>query len=188
MGILTYILSKTAFRQIFRSVEEDHLLNAATEAADMNVTPGSLESGTLSLSDKILSYASDEYGSWGVALTEVVAFGEYTTDNGPFIDDWFVVFVTQNLEWLEASNYCRGCHEVREALRQIWAAESLHQDTLIGSTEFDSVAIWPESVRGHRLFQFTQRQQSILQRIRSFGLNPVDKDIAPTIKNMLTAK
>ena len=144
------------------------------------------ESGVLSLKESTLCYASPVYGNWQVPLSEIIAFGEYTTDNGPHIDDWYLVFVTRDFNWVEASNYCAGADDVRTALAQHWGVDGLYGE-LAFSTDFSSRAIWPAEIAGKPLFDFVERTQSIWEKIKSFGMGLIDKDMNQQVRSHLKA-
>jgi hypothetical protein len=182
MGLLTDILSRTLFRSTFRKI--DRLMEDVRAGKPIPKTAPDPKSGVLSVKDSTLIYASPDYGDWQIPISEIVAFGEYTTDNGPWIDDWFMVFVTRDFNWVEASNYCAGCDEVRDYLAKHWGLESLYGD-LTFSTDFGSRAIWPSEIAGHPLFDFVERPQSIFAKVKSFGMGLIDKDITSEIRQRL---
>jgi len=138
----------------------------------------------LSIDDPTLKYASPIYGSWEIPITEVVAFGEYTTDNGPYIDDWFMVFVTRDFGWVEASNYCEDRDEVRTKLAKHWSLESL-SGKLWGSTTFNNRVIWPLDLAELPLFEFKERPQSAWENVKSFGMGLIDKNLTQEVRNHL---
>ncbi len=184
MGFLTDILSRTLFRSTYRDI--DRLLDDARAGKPLpKATPGP-DSGVLSLKDSTLSYASPVYGTWQVPLGEIIAFGEYTTDNGPHIDDWFMVFVTKDFNWVEASNFCEGRDKVRDELAKYWNVDCLHGE-LTFSTNFSSRCIWPTEVAGKPLFDFVERPQSAWQKIKSFGIGLIDKNLTQQVRTQLQA-
>ncbi len=184
MGLLTYILEWTVFRKPFRDI--DRLLEDVRTGKPIPEAKPNPKSGVLMIDGPTLSYESPDYGAWQIPITEIVAFGEYSTDNGPYIDDWFMVFVTRDFNWLEASNYCDGRDAVREALAQHWNVESLHGG-LTFSTEFNSRCIWPAGIAGKPLFDYVERPQSIWQKIKSFGIGLIDKDLTAEVRTHLQA-
>ncbi len=184
MGFLTNILSRTLFRSTFRDI--DRLMDDVRAGKPIPKSEPDPDSGVLTLKDSTLSYASPVYGNWQVPLSEIIAFGEYTTDNGPHIDDWFMVFVTRDYNWVEASNFCTGREVVRDELAEHWNVESLHGE-LTFSTDFSSRAIWPAEIAGRPLFDFVERPQSIWQKIKSFGIGLIDKDLTQQVRSNLQA-
>lgn len=182
MGFLSNILSRILFRPTFRDM--DRLMEDVRAEKPVPKTPPDPKSGVLSLKDSTLYYASPVHGNWQVPLSEIIAFGEYTTDNGPYIDDWFMVFVTRDFNWVEASNYCAGRDEIREELAKLWGVESLYGE-LAFSTDFSSRAIWPAGIAGKPLFEFLERPQSTLEKTKSFGIGLINKDLTLEVRHHL---
>lgn len=182
MGLLANILSRTLFRSTNREI--DRMLEDARAGKPIPPVTPDPKSGVLRLDGGMLKYDSPDYGQWKIPVTDIIAFGEYTTDNGPFIDDWFMVFVTKNLDWVEASNFCADCEEVRSKLAELWGQNSLH-GKLWGSTDFASRVIWPAALAEQPLFVWTPRPQSLWQRIKSCGIAILDKNLTPSVSNHL---
>src|SRR5207249_8460490 len=115
----------------------------------------SLKSGRIWLADAEVHYASQDYGSWSFPVADLRVFGELTTDHGPYIDAWFMAFVTSSAGgWYEASVYAEEADDFRKQLAAALGADSLYSE-LFASTQFDSRIIWPQSLRGQQLFRFT---------------------------------
>lgn len=185
MGLITNILSRTLFRSTHREI--DRMLEDVRAGKPIPTVPPDPKSGVLRLDGDLLVYVSPDYGQWKTQVSDIIAFGEYTTNNGPYIDDWFMVFVTKDLEWVEASNYCAGGDEVRSALASRWGQDSLY-GKLWGSTDFASRVIWPSAIAEQSLFDFNQRPQSLWQKIKSCGVAIVDKDLTSAFKNHLQSQ
>lgn len=184
MGILTNILSRILFRSANRQI--DRLLEDVRAGKPVPETTPNPKSGVLSIEGPALRYASHDYGTWSIPISEIIAFGEYTTDNGPYIDDWFMVFVTSDFDWVEASNYCAGSDDVRTALAEQWSVESLY-GKLWGHTDFASRVIWPSSLADRPLFEFSERKQSKWEKIKDFGFRTIDKDLTGEVRQHLQA-
>ena len=184
MGLLSYILERTVFRKALRDV--DRLMEDVRAGKPIPETKPNPKSGVLSIDGPTLSYASPDYGNWQISISEIIAFGEYTTDNGPYIDDWFMVFVTRDFNWVEASNYCAGANDIRTALAQRWGVESLY-GKLWGHTDFASRVIWPTDLADQPLFKFTERHQTTREKIQSFDMGLIDKDLTQQVRNHLQA-
>ena len=182
MGLLSYILERTVFRKAFRDI--DRLMEDVRAGKPIPETKPNPKSGVLSIDGPTLSYASPDYGNWQISISEIIAFGEYTTDNGPYIDDWFMVFVTRDFNWVEASNYCAGADDVRTALAQRWGVESLY-GKLWGHTDFASRVIWPTELADQPLFGFSERKQSNWDKIKDFGFETIDKDLTSKVRQHL---
>jgi hypothetical protein len=129
-------------------------------------TRTAIESGLIRLDGAVVRFDSRKHGSFAISLDEVAVIGEYTTDSGPFVDDWFVVFVHRDgVEWFEASMYAE---ELAEFLRDLAIALETGMETgLAASTDFASRVIWPPSIAGRPLFDFrTVTASSFLRRLK----------------------
>ncbi len=182
MGFLTNILSRTLFRSTFRDI--DRLLEDVHAGKPIPKTEPNPKSGVLNIEGSTLSYASPDYGNWRIQVSEIIAFGEYTTDNGPMIDDWFMVFVNREFNWVEASNYCAGRGEVRNELAKRGSLESPYGQ-LWGRTTFASRVIWPQALAEKPLFEFEERSQTILEKVKSLGMGLIDKNLTPEVRQKL---
>jgi hypothetical protein len=121
------------------------------------MTEGEDHSGELKFTEESLSYRSAA-GSWSVNISDVRLIGEYTTANGPYIDDYFLVFVTA-LEggWHEASFYARGRDELLAALSKKLGAPI--ETGLSNSAHFKTRIIWPEEWRGQNMLEVVPSEQ-----------------------------
>ena len=74
------------------------------------------ESGSIRLDGDVITYASRLYGSFSLPVEDIAVIGEFTTDNGPVIDDWFLVFVCRGGDWFKSPIYSDGSEGVRKGL------------------------------------------------------------------------
>jgi len=122
-----------------------------------------------------LRYGGDHV-PWDIAIANIAVIAEYTNQNGPYADDYFLVFMERgNAQWYEASFYAQGRGE---ALK--WLAIQLGADLecqLCNSTDFRSRVMWPPALAGREMFQWTSR---------SFDLR-VTQTIHPQIAEFMTA-
>jgi hypothetical protein len=137
------------------------------------------ESGILRFDGSLITYTSQHYGSFSIPLSEIAVIGEFTTNNGPFIDDWFLVFVRHGGgEWFEASIYAEGVESFWEQLSA--ALGSTMVGSLSASTEFASRIIWPIALAGRPLFRFSPVTDSgLLRRIKLSMLPEVSHSLSP---------
>ena len=113
------------------------------------------DSGMIQFDGTLITYTSPAYGSFSIPLSEVAIIGEFTTDNGPFIDDWFIVFVPHSgHDWFEASMYAGGIEPLRRQLSEVLGA-SIDGVTLFASTDFASGIVWPPTLANRPLFTFS---------------------------------
>src|SRR5580765_2042890 len=117
------------------------------------MTAAKPESRALCLQGQEVTLRSATRTIWMVPLSEVGVVGEYTTDGGPMLDDWFLVFVRHDGNWLEAPADLPGAEVVIDQLRSV-----LHASFALGlanSTRFASRVIWPSSLEDRPLFSFS---------------------------------
>jgi hypothetical protein len=122
-------------------------------------------SGKLQFDGEAIIYVSQHYGSFTIRLADVIAVGEYTTDEGPGIDDWFVVFVTHDREWFGASMYADGHRECIKALGVI-LGQSL-DSRLYASASYASNVIWPPEIANRPLFVVQEDTAVVAPEIQS---------------------
>lgn len=79
-----------------------------------------------------------------IAVDEIRLIGEYTTSDGPFVDDWFIVFLTSPIDWKQISHYTPGMPELLRELSQLLDAAIV--GSLSWSTNWKTSIIWPPTV------------------------------------------
>ena len=117
------------------------------------------QSGEICLKDGVFSYRIDDW-EWAVRLTDVRLIGEYTTANGPYEDDYFLVFLTAKENgWHQASFYSTGSQELMAALgKELDISIELG---LISSVEYRTRILWPPSLQGKPLMQVVPKQTGL---------------------------
>jgi hypothetical protein len=68
------------------------------------------------IDDKIIWSYHDETVSQ-TDLNEIVIIGEYTNSDGPWFDDWFLVFVTKDGHWRHIPWYAENIDELTTVLQ-----------------------------------------------------------------------
>lgn len=137
------------------------------------------ESGELKFDGVLITYTSQLFGSFMVSLTDVAAIGEFTNEDGPNLDDWFLVLVHRNgSEWFDASMYAVGVEFVCERLSV--ALGALIKGELANSTHFASRVLWPPERAGRSLFIFRAvTPVGWLHRVQLFLLPRVVRSLYP---------
>lgn len=111
------------------------------------------DSGRYQIVDGVISYRSEVYNSWELPVSDVTVIGEYTNEDGPFADDYFLVFLSLSESgWFEGSFYGKGRDELLVELSRL-----LRSEILLGlshSTTFTSRILWPENLKGETFFDF----------------------------------
>jgi hypothetical protein len=108
------------------------------------------ESGQLEFADGVLSSRGGPGGLWCLRLSDIAVIGEYTNGNGPFADDYFVVFVRPDGSAFEASVYAVGRNAALANLGR--AMEVTLCPALVWSTDWRTNVLWPAALKGRLLF------------------------------------
>jgi hypothetical protein len=102
-------------------------------------------------------YSCDRRLLWQIPVENIMLMAEYTTDEGPLIDDYFVVFVASDGdEWniATASFYSDGRDRIVRSLAQRWGSDI--ELSLSNSTEWKSRVAWPSPLVGREYFEFRE--------------------------------
>lgn len=138
--------------------------------------------GQLTLDNKILRYEANQmpYTSWSVPMDEVLVIGEYSTDNGPFLEDLFCEFVVNETTWYEVPYDALGVREAMAMLAKALEAELPFELPL--SSRFQSRVMWPECLRGVPLFEFRDVRRSLWDRlVRWWYPSEVESVLSPEV-------
>jgi len=101
------------------------------------------------------SSPEDEEIIWSIEIKNIVLVAEYTTNEGPWLDDYFFVFVTIEDGKPYRSHctfYSDGSAEALESTGAQFGAPL--RPGLCGSTEWASRVIWPTQLEGMNCFDF----------------------------------
>ena len=104
----------------------------------------------LSVSGSTLNCRSDSTDpGWSIRIADIVLVAEYTTDHGPAIDDYFLVFVTREygeLYYSSVTMRATGINPViAEVEKQLGGAVELK---LFSTTRWASRVVWPRHLAG----------------------------------------
>jgi hypothetical protein len=107
-------------------------------------------SGKLAFDASTLSLTAGARPIWTVDSTEIAVVGEYTNGNGPYLDDYFVVFVRRDGSWVQSSFYAVGRDESLAGLGAALGGELVPE--LCSSVEWKTRVMWPRELLGDALF------------------------------------
>jgi hypothetical protein len=180
-GLIAYLLASAAVPDLrFLLVAENFLaavsvlLEEITYANCIPTPAMAAESGQRLEGDAVI-YALPGTGGWRVVLDDLRLIGEYTNEDGPFADDYFLVFATED-RLFEASFYADGRDACLAQLSDRLDTPLLLQ--LACSTDFDSRILWPESLDGRPLLDFRPvKRGSLLGRLRQWLLPEVEQTL-----------
>jgi hypothetical protein len=111
---------------------------------------------SLSLEDDRVQLRRSGELVWEVPVSEVRVIGEYTTEGGPWADDWFVLLVGKDGNWFEAPADVHNLGVVLTGLGERLQAPIAV--ALANSTSFRSRILWPPSLQGQQLLDFRPRR------------------------------
>lgn len=109
------------------------------------------DSGKVSLSDEKIVWQKPDETIVEIEVKKVAVIGEYTTDTGPFSDDWFFVFVFTTGDWESISVYAEGIVGLTEYLSKAYSID-FSKYFLANSTEWQSFVRYPSDIEGKELF------------------------------------
>ena len=111
-----------------------------------------------------------------IPVDDIKLIGEYTTGNGPLIDDWFIVFMTSSTDWKQISEYTPGMQEMLQELGELLDAEIVC--SLFSSTSWKTSIIWPASVAEKEMWDVqTEQATTLWQKLK----NAAGMGSAPTL-------
>jgi hypothetical protein len=130
----------------------------------------------LDAEESVLEYRNPEHQLvWQIPLESIVLMAEYTTNEGPHIDDYFLVFVSadgDSLNIATASFYADGRDEIVRNLAQTW--KSNIELSLVNSTEWASRVVWPPTLVGKEYFEpRVAEPKKLAEKLRRFAFGPV---------------
>jgi len=136
-----------------------------------------------------LEYRDAENGSlWRIGINNIVLIAEYTTDEGPWLDDHFLVFVSaadNSLNIAAASFYSDGRDDTLKVLAlHLGSAIEL---SLLGSTTWASRVVWPPELAGKDYFDSKEvAPVTVTDRIKRLAFGEV-RDYFPSasVRNFL---
>ena len=112
----------------------------------------------------IVKSRSTCFGHWALRVSDLRLVGESTNENGPFADDWTLVFATGADTWHEASfDAFAGTDFLAQLEHAIGAAL---KPQLVACTTFDSRVLWPPELGGRPVFRYDPAPpRSVLDRL-----------------------
>ena len=145
--------------------------------------PKDNSSGRIWIESEVLKYECVGSG-WQVRISDIKVIGEHTDDHGPYVDDYFFVFLTQRQTY-EASFYAEGRDEVLTELSRALGRQLSCE--LVRITEFQSRVMWPADLEGQPLFDFVPKPRSgrVWARFKNALLPQVEYHLVEAVKRKL---
>lgn len=114
---------------------------------------------------------------WSLPIRSIVLVAEYTTNEGPYVDDYFIVFVTAEngkLYFSTCSVYSAGRDEALSSLQKHLGSPI--QLELEGSTEWRSRVAWPAKMVGMEYLLFREVPATTLtEKLKKKLLGPTQE-------------
>jgi len=128
---------------------------------------------SVSILEEAIRYEAQKEELWRLPIPELKVIGEYTTPNGPYVDDYFFVFLSAH-NWYEASLYAQGSLELLPVLSDILKNELACG--LQNSTDWKSRVIWPPDIKGEVLFDVVPARMPnrLWEKMKHRLMSPVD--------------
>jgi hypothetical protein len=127
-----------------------------------------------------VSYTWEGREVWKFSADQMILAAEWTTDHGPWGDDYFYFFLAGRPLWFfEAPMYANP--KLLDILVNHLGI-SLTTD-LVGSTDFNSTVMWPPELAGKPLFQYRpeRRGPGLLNRVRDWFSPLIWSELTPAI-------
>jgi hypothetical protein len=110
---------------------------------------------------------------WTLPLENLVLIAEYTTNEGPYVDDYFLVFVTMEegaIFFSRSSFYSEGRAPTLKELAN-WLGTPLEPSLTgadVGAREWNSRVVWPPQMAAKQYFTFTKAPPpDILEKLKN---------------------
>jgi hypothetical protein len=146
----------------------------------------------LEITDSTMYYKKDGIDiGWSVEIKDIILIAEYTSNEGPYVDDYFLVFVTiedGKAYFARCSFYTDGTDAVLETLKEKFGITDTFG--LLQSTEWTSRVMWPDHLAGKNYFQFTEvKPVSPRENVRKTLIGPqLEYKLAVSIQEYIEAE
>ncbi len=139
----------------------------------------------------------DDMGTlrWTLPIEALVLIAEYTTAEGPMVDDYFLIFVTVETGkffFATCSFYANSRDEVLATLqKQLQSSFALD---LSASTDWKSRVVWPSEIAGKEYFTVTEViPQKLSQKVKKALLGPdgeyaISRTVREYLQSLLTSR
>jgi hypothetical protein len=104
---------------------------------------------------KLHCHDQDQGEGWTISIRDIVLIAEYTTNQGPRFDDYYLEFVTREQNELYYSYVTMFASGIDDALAKLEACLRNKLDLkLASSTDFNSRVVWPAQIAGSPFFRY----------------------------------
>ena len=120
---------------------------------------------------------------WTLKISHLKFIGEYTTAQGPFLDDYYFVFSEKEKDWWQAPN---------QAIKNenFWTDLGIKLGQpiaphLFASTDWKTNVLFPKNLEGQELFKLVQTgnsKRTFWQRLFGSGINNERLELTDNVK------
>jgi hypothetical protein len=124
---------------------------------------------------------------WELDLETIAAVGEYTTPEGPFVEDYFLVFVAHNGDWFQAGWGSQGAEVALAELERHLGTRL--RSRLANRTDLTSRVMWPQKIAEQALFEFPpDTSGGVIRRVASRMIDRRNIKLSKVVIGLLEAK
>lgn len=155
--------------ELFDDPKGAYLLAIAEAGVDRNRTG---RGAIAAVQDAIEYRDANGHLLWHINTKDIVLVAEYTTNEGPYGDDWFLVFAVGHKKplFFTCAVNSSGMETTLEFLRTRFAIAL----KLSNSTDWNSIVLWPKQIEGTSLIEFSQREpRNWRERLRTWYDGPI---------------
>lgn len=125
------------------------------------------EQSRVRLEDGLIRFDAPNQSGWEFSVGKIRAIIEYTTEEGPFVSDHFLVFVDGSANEYHLPLDAEGCSELVEQMEKM--LESDVNLKLSSSTNFASRVAFPRSIAEAEGYKLEKTRRSLVQRLFHLG-------------------
>src|SRR5690242_7935711 len=136
---------------------------------------------------------TDDKGTirWSVAVPDIILIAEYTTNEGPMIDDYYLVFCFLDGDramFATCPFYATGREAAFGTLARMLGSPI--QLGLAHSTDFSSRVLWPPHVEGQAYLTFKSEQsRDICKRLKAYVLgHTTEQFLSNSVQNYIRSQ
>ena len=102
-----------------------------------------------------------------IVISDIRLIGEYTTAEGPVLDDWFIVFFMSKDDCRQVSAYAKGIMDVLDQVGKSVGGQVL--PGLAASAEWATRLIWPQEVEGKPMWNMEElKPETFGEKVKAF--------------------
>lgn len=137
------------------------------------------------IENEILILEEKEDIIFQLPIKEIVFIGEYTNDQGPYFDDWFLFVVDNEGNTFQISMYSLNIDLVMKKLSKIFGfSRSLD---LVNSSDWKSISLFPKNFYGQEFLGLVKKEpRNIIRRfLYLFGIYQYEVDYSNNLKSLI---